>query len=112
MQNAEDLREGALGVELANAALQLHRERTSNKHFKVELRIAESATAHGKRGELLQMLVNLLLDALDALPHSGKLHLRVAERGDKAIFTIADNEGGIPETVQQSMSQSFKGSKE
>jgi signal transduction histidine kinase len=99
-------------IELANLALQLHREKISSKRVNVQVRMAESATAHGKRGEVLQVIVNLLLNALDALPHSGKLHVRVASRRDETIITIADNGRGIPETIRPSMFQSFKSSKE
>jgi signal transduction histidine kinase len=99
-------------IELANVALQLHREKISSKRVNVQLRMAESATAHGRRGEVLQVLVNLLLNALDALPHSGNLHVRVASRRDEVIITIADNGVGIPEAIRSSIFQSLKSSKE
>jgi signal transduction histidine kinase len=99
-------------IELANVALQLHREKISSKRVNVQLRMAESAIAHGRRGEVLQVLVNLLLNALDALPHSGNLHVRVASRRDEVIITIADNGVGIPEGIRSSIFQSLKSSKE
>jgi C4-dicarboxylate-specific signal transduction histidine kinase len=99
-------------VELANVALQLHREKISSKRIHVELKMADSAIATCKRGELLQVIVNLLLNAIDALPHSGKLHLRVASHRDKVVITVADNGGGIPEAFRPSLFQSFKSSKE
>jgi signal transduction histidine kinase len=99
-------------VALANTALQLHQTKISSKRVNVGLRMADSAVAPGRWGELLQVLVNLLLNALDAIPHSGDLHLRVAVHHDEAIITIADNGTGIPEAFRPSLFQSFKSSKE
>jgi signal transduction histidine kinase len=99
-------------VELANTALQLHRDKIAGKKINVELRMADSAVAPGKQGELLQVLVNLLHNAIDAIPHSGTLHLRVAARRNEAILTVADSGSGIPEPFRDSLFQSFKSSKE
>ncbi len=99
-------------IELAKAALLLHRERIALKQIHVETKLGKSATARGKRGEVLQVLVNLLLNAIDALPQSGSLHLRVTSRQGEAVITIADNGNGIPEAIRPSMFQSFKSSKE
>jgi signal transduction histidine kinase len=99
-------------VELADAALQLHREKISSKRIHVESKMANSAIATCKRGEILQVMVNLLLNAIEALPHSGKLYLRVASHRDKVVITVADNGGGIPEAFRSSLFQSFKSNKE
>jgi signal transduction histidine kinase len=99
-------------VELADVALQLHREKISSKRIHVELKMANSAIATCKRGEILQVMVNLLLNAIEALPHSGKLYLRVASHRDKVVITVADNGGGIPEALRASLFQSFKSNKE
>jgi signal transduction histidine kinase len=99
-------------VELANAALQLHHEKISSKRINVQLRTADSANTTGKRGELLQVLVNLLLNAIDALPYSGNLHLRIALHRSEAIMTVADNGKGIPEALRPCLFQSFKSGKE
>jgi signal transduction histidine kinase len=99
-------------IELANAALLLHRERIALKEIHVETRMVESAMARVKRGEVLQVLVNLLLNAIDALPQSGNLHLRVSCHMDEAVITIADNGDGISESIRPTLFQSFKSSKE
>jgi signal transduction histidine kinase len=99
-------------VELAKAALALHQEQLARKCVNVEMKMASSAVAPGKRGELLQALVNLLLNSIEAIPHSGKLHVRVAARRGKAIITVADNGGGIPEAIRPSMFEPLKSSKD
>ena len=99
-------------IELAKAALLLHRERIADKQIHVETRMAESAMAKAKRGEVLQVLVNLLLNAIDALPEAGSLHLRVSCHRGEAVITVADNGDGIPDLIRPTLFQSFKSSKE
>jgi len=98
-------------VELAVSALHLHRVKISSKRINVQTRSEETAIASVKRGEILQVLTNLLLNAIDALPHFGSLHVRVVLRHDEAVITIADNGSGIPETMRASLFSSFKSSK-
>ncbi len=47
-------------------------------------------------GEILQVLSNLIANALDALPHSGALHLRLRQTQGRVHIVIADNGHGIP----------------
>jgi signal transduction histidine kinase len=98
-------------VELAQSALHLHRMKISNKRINVETRSDETVIASIKRGEIFQVLTNLLLNAIDALPHSGNLHVRVILRHKEAILTVADNGVGIPEVMRESLFNSFKSSK-
>lgn len=64
-----------------------------------------------KKGEFFQVLSNLLLNAVEALPHSGSLHVRVAVRQPNAVITIADNGRGIPESMRDTLFDSFKSDK-
>ena len=98
-------------VELASSALRLHEEQIAKKRIQLQIRNAESAAAFVKKGEIFQVLTNLLLNAIEALPHSGNLHVRVAPHGDKAVITIADDGVGIPEQMQATLFESFKSDK-
>ena len=98
-------------VELAQSALHLHRVKISSKRINVETRSEVSVIASIKRGEIFQVLTNLLLNSIDALPHSGTLHLRVILRDKEAIITVAYNGVGIPEVMRESLFNSFKSSK-
>jgi signal transduction histidine kinase len=98
-------------VELAQSALHLHRVKISSKRINVETRSEVSVIASIKRGEIFQVLTNLLLNSIDALPHSGTLHVRVILRNKEAIITVADNGVGIPEVMRESLFNSFKSSK-
>jgi signal transduction histidine kinase len=96
---------------LATSALQLHREQIAKKRINVQTRSSDVALAFVKRGEIFQVLTNLLLNALDALPHSENLHVRVAIRNSNAIITVADNGAGIPGSMQKTLFDSFKSNK-
>jgi signal transduction histidine kinase len=98
-------------VDLATSALQLHREQIAKKRINVQTRSSDVARAFVKMGEIFQVLTNLLLNALDALPHSGNLHVRVAIRNSNAIITVADNGAGIPGSMQKTLFDSFKSNK-
>src|SRR5262249_3711284 len=47
-------------------------------------------------GQLRQVLVNLLLNALDALPGGGTVRLRLAAAGSGVLLTVADTGCGLP----------------
>jgi signal transduction histidine kinase len=98
-------------VELATSALRLHQQHISKKRINVEIRSSETALAFVKKGELFQVIANLLLNAIEALPHSGNLHVRVVQRGAKAVITVADNGSGIPAPMRMTLFDSFRSSK-
>jgi signal transduction histidine kinase len=99
-------------VELAASALRLHEQQIAKKRIQLQLRNVESAMAFVKKGEIFQVLTNLLLNAIEALPHSGNLHLRVALCGKNAVITIADNGAGIPTQMRATLFDSFKSDKD
>jgi signal transduction histidine kinase len=67
--------------------------------------------ARVKKGEIFQAVTNLLLNSIEALPHSGNLHVRVAMHRSNAIITIADNGSGIPEPMRETLFDSFRSDK-
>lgn len=99
-------------VDLAASALHLHEQQIAKKRIQVHSRTAESALAYVKRGEIFQVLTNLILNAIEALPHSGNLHVRVVLRGSNAVVTVADDGIGIPERMQSTLFDSFKSHKD
>jgi signal transduction histidine kinase len=98
-------------VDLATSALRLHHEQISKKRSNVQARSSESALARVKKGEIFQVVTNLLLNSIEALPPSGNLHVRVAMGRSNAIITIADNGTGIPESMRGTLFDSFKSNK-
>ncbi len=92
-------------IQVAESALKLHVAKITARRVAVKKRFRHHAQCHGVSGELLQLLSNLILNALDAIAdvERGALHVRV-RRGSSGIHvTVADNGGGIPENVATSL---------
>ena len=64
--------------------------------------------------QIHQVLVNLLLNALDALPHGGEIRLDVRTAADppRAIVRIHDNGPGIAATILARLFEPFVSGKE
>ncbi len=61
----------------------------------------------GYTGEMLQVVSNLIVNALDALPEDGVLYLRLRKRRGQVEFVIADNGHGIPPDHGDTIFQPF-----
>ena len=81
---------------LADAALRIHQRTIDEKRIHLVRELPDDVRAHVYTGEMLQVLSNLIVNALDALPSGGTLRLRVREGVDRLYFVIADNGHGIP----------------
>lgn len=82
---------------LLPTALQLIRGRAAKQH--VELRWeapTESIPAIVDAEQVQQVLINLLLNALDAMPHGGRLTLRLQADPQHVLLEIEDTGPGIP----------------
>jgi len=53
----------------------------------------------GPRDELKQALLNLLNNALEAMPHGGRLELALRGEGETSVVTVHDSGPGIPAAV-------------
>lgn len=94
-RSADTLQEVALSS-LAEAALRVHHPKISAKQIHLLKSISEDAVVKAHAGEMLQVMSNLIANAVDALPMNGKLHLRVRKTEQEVHVTIADDGHGIP----------------
>jgi signal transduction histidine kinase len=85
-------------VEIAESALKLHDDKLRRHGVTVNRDFRGPASTCGFGSEILQVLSNLILNAVDAVPReSGKVSICVEVRGELAHVTITDNGAGIPD---------------
>ncbi len=85
-------------VEITESALKLHDDKLRRHGITVERDMRGPAGTTGFGSEILQVLSNLILNAVDAVPaETGKLSICVEVQGDAAHVTISDNGEGIPD---------------
>jgi len=61
----------------------------------------------GFAGELNQIWGNLIDNALDAVPESGRIDVTAARDGDHVVVRVADNGAGIPAQVRERIFDPF-----
>ena len=98
--------------EIAASALQIHATRIRKQKIEVCEQIDGPATSRVVAGEILQVISNLILNAMDALPPEGAvLSIRVKPRGRHVIVLVADNGCGIDQAVMKTLFQCNQTSK-
>lgn len=86
---------------IMNEILELYCRKLADKDIHVDRRYRGSCQIVGYSGELRQLLANLLVNAVDAMPEGGSLRVRVTEDRVKSDgragvrITVADNGSGI-----------------
>ena len=92
-------------IQVAESALKLHVAKITSRRVAVSKRFRKQALCHGISGELLQLLSNLILNALDAVSEveRGRLHIRVRCGSTGVHVTVADNGSGVPQHVEMTL---------
>jgi signal transduction histidine kinase len=94
-----ETRESVAIATLAEAALRVHQRKISAKRINVRKRLTAEVSAEVHAGDMLQVLSNLISNAVDALSENGVLCVRVRRCADEAHVTVADNGPGIPAAI-------------
>ncbi|MDP3877919.1 MAG: ATP-binding protein [Methylobacter sp.] len=63
-------------------------------------------------GEMNQVFMNILANAIQAIPNKGTIFITTAKVGDQAVVTIADTGTGMPEHVRKKIFDPFFTTKE
>jgi two-component system NtrC family sensor kinase len=85
-------------VVVVEDALRLCEPAARRQQVVVERDYASGLRLHGDADGLHQVCVNLLVNALQAMPTGGALHVRVAAAGDHVALEFRDNGVGIAPT--------------
>jgi signal transduction histidine kinase/ActR/RegA family two-component response regulator len=79
----------------------------SNIHINLNLRISSNSMVKGDDSELREVLVNMVLNAVDAMPQGGTLSLATRNTGDSVVITVADNGFGMYPEVRSRIFDPF-----
>ncbi|MCI0437825.1 MAG: ATP-binding protein [Chloroflexi bacterium] len=98
--------------EAMDVAADLVGRRAAASGVSIERRYQETPPVNGVPTQLQQVFVNLLINAVDAMPSGGKITLKAAERDGFVEASVRDTGCGIPEEVMARMFQPFFTTKE
>src|SRR4026208_2429775 len=79
----------------------------SNIHITVDLQIGSSAMVMGDDSELREVLVNMVFNAIDAMPEGGTLSLTTSTAGDSVIISVIDTGVGMYPEVRSKIFDPF-----
>jgi len=69
----------------------------SKKRIKIIKEVDEGLTVFINRADLEQVLLNLIINAIQAIEKEGEILIRCRDEGDRIFFEISDNGSGIEE---------------
>ena len=79
----------------------------SNIHITVDLQIGSNAIVMGDDSELREVLVNMVFNAIDAMPEGGTLTLSTRTEGDSVIIKVIDTGVGMYPEVRSRIFDPF-----
>jgi PAS domain S-box-containing protein len=98
---------------LLTDAVEITRTRWENEarsrglEYQVRLEVEADLNTYGSASELREVFVNLIVNAVDAMPRGGKLAITSRRLDDRLQLQFQDNGMGMPEEVQQKIFEPF-----
>lgn len=83
-------------AELVGESLEAYQEKAAEKQLRISSAVEPGLRVHGDRGRLIQVLSNLIGNAVKFTPESGAITLRADRTGNAVTFLVADTGPGIP----------------
>ena len=91
----------------------LCQERLVNNQVSIEIADSPTVKVLGRESQLVQVLLNLLNNSIDALAHSSKKNIKIDFEviDNKLKLFVSDSGPGIPEAVQHKLKEPFYSTK-
>jgi PAS domain S-box-containing protein len=94
--------------EIVDDALEMFQERIAQSRITVDKAIeANMPSAHADRDQLIQVLINLVMNSLHAMPEGGRLRLSLAREGRHVCLEVSDTGHGMPEEIRSKVFEPF-----
>jgi len=98
---------------LLNDAVEITRTRWQNEarvrglEYEVKLNAPREQYTYGSASELREVFVNMIVNAVDAMPRGGRLLVTCRRKDDRLQVHFSDNGIGMPEDVKQKIFEPF-----
>ena len=98
---------------LLNDAVEITRTRWQNEarvrglEYDVKLNAPREQYTYGSASELREVFVNMIVNAVDAMPRGGRLLITCRRKDDRLQVHFSDNGNGMPEDVKQKIFEPF-----
>ena len=99
--------------QLVEAALQMVESRraelkeTGGITIEISAELSKVAPVAGDAAELREALVNIIFNAMDAMPEGGKITIKSAQENSWVVLSVSDTGVGIPEVVKGRIFEPF-----
>jgi PAS domain S-box-containing protein len=95
-------------AEVVEDSLEMFKERIVAKHIAVEKSIeANTPSIHVDRDQLIQVLINLVMNSLHAMPEGGRLRLSLARENSHVRLGVSDTGHGMTEEIRSKVFDPF-----
>jgi signal transduction histidine kinase len=94
--------------EIVDDSLEMFQERIARSRITVDKSIESSLPpVHADRDQLIQVLINLVMNSLHAMPEGGRLRLSLAREGSHVCLGVSDTGHGMPEEIRSKVFEPF-----
>ena len=89
-------------------SLEMFHERTTHSRITVEKVIeAHIPPVHADRDQLIQVLINLAMNSIHAMPEGGRLRMSLAREDNHVLLGVSDTGHGMPEEIRSKVFEPF-----
>jgi PAS domain S-box-containing protein len=94
--------------EIVDETLEMFQERIAQHHITIDKTMDSSVPPiRADRDQLIQVLINLVMNSLHAMPEGGQLTLRLAREGSHVCLGLSDTGHGMPEEIRSKVFEPF-----
>jgi PAS domain S-box-containing protein len=94
--------------EIVDDSLEMFEERITHSRITVDKTIESSLPlVLADRDQLIQVLINLVMNSIHAMPEGGRLRLSLAREGSHVCLGLSDTGHGMPEEIRSKVFEPF-----